>query len=101
MKNELLELLAYIDLDLEEVEVEEEVALSKLEKPYKSLLKQIDRITEKIDAEIEKLYPDLGLLELLRNKYFDLLYQRYEYEKQYLIGSETIATIEFEELKEE
>lgn len=101
MKDEMLELLAYIDLDLEEVEVEEEVALNKLEKPYKSLLKQIDRITEKIDAEIEKLYPDLGLLELLRNKYFDLLYQRYEYEKQYLIGSETIATIEFEELKEE
>ena len=30
MKDELLELLAYIDLDLEEVEVEEEVALSKL-----------------------------------------------------------------------
>jgi len=31
MKDEMLELLAYIDLDLEEVEVEEEVALSKLE----------------------------------------------------------------------
>ena len=28
MKDELLELLAYIDLDLEEVEVEEEVALT-------------------------------------------------------------------------
>ena len=33
MKDELLELLAYIDLDLEEVEVDEEVALSRLENP--------------------------------------------------------------------
>ena len=101
MKDELLELLAYIDLDLEEVEVDEDMALSKLNKPYESLLKRIDKVAHRITTELNSLYPDLGKLELLRVKYFELLYERYEYEKQYLIGSETIATIELEELKEE
>lgn len=96
MKN----LLAYIDLDLEEVLNSEYSYQKKIEKTYDKIQKRIDEIVDIVEVEIEKLNPDLEKLERLRVEYQELLFVRYELDKQYLISSETIAFIDLEEIND-
>lgn len=100
MIDEMKSHLAYIDLDLEEVLNGELKYLSKIDKPFQDLQGRLDEIVEEVENEIDKIEPDLEKLELLKIEYQELLYIRYEFTKQYLIGSETIATIELEEIND-
>jgi len=92
-------LLTDIDLELEEILSEEYGAVAQIEKEYVKLQKRIESTALAIEKEVDKYEPDLSVLELLRGEYFELLYQRLELDKQYVIAQETIATIELEQIE--
>lgn len=92
-------LLTEIDLELEEILSEEYGAVAQIEKEYVKLQKRIESTALAIEKEVDKYEPDLSVLELLRGEYFELLYQRLELDKQYVIAQETIATIELEQIE--
>lgn len=92
-------LLAYIDLDLEEVLDSEYAYQLKIQKQYDKIQERIEEIIRLTEIELELLSPNLEKLENLRIAYQELLYIRYEFQKQYLIGSETIASIYLEEIE--